>query len=209
MMFSPQNLLGNKRLYSRCQGQNFSRRSRTVWHLHYLQFAVKNLSPWGRNADLIYVATCVLRRYLPKEFYIYYQKLRSITKLIYLQWSVMWLFSLRRKWLQKSDLEKTLDFLNFGRGNIIGNDGSRLLGCYTMLLGKYFLADSKRFSVLTFSVKPSKETLQMKTLRSLETWATIHPKTRRRTPKHTTPQQYKTLRTSRLETRCSTDSSWH
>jgi hypothetical protein len=39
--FSPQNLLGNKRLYSRCQGQNFSRRSRTVWHPHYLQFAAE------------------------------------------------------------------------------------------------------------------------------------------------------------------------
>jgi hypothetical protein len=40
VIFSPLNLLGNKSVHSRCQGQNFSRRSRTVWHFHYLRFAV-------------------------------------------------------------------------------------------------------------------------------------------------------------------------
>ena len=175
---------------------------------------LKNLSPWGRKADLIYVSTYIPRRYLLKELYFCYQTLRSIMKLIYLQWSVLWLFSLTRKWLQKSHLEKTLDFLNFGRGIVIGNDGSRLLGCYTMLLAKYFPVDSKRFSVVTFSVERSKVTLQMKTVRSLETWATIHPKTWRRTPKHTSPQQHNSENLKSRNTLFSllhhfTDWSWH
>jgi hypothetical protein len=141
VMFSPQNLLGNKKLHSSCQGQNFSRRSRTVWHPHYLPFTVeefKTLRSQGRSelgSHVCRKALSAKRVLLLLSDALVYHEADLFVMVCYV---VMWLFCLTRKWLQKSDLETTLDFLNFVQGSVIGSDCSRLLGCYTMFLGKYF-----------------------------------------------------------------------
>jgi len=104
-MFSPQNLLGKKRLLSRCQGQNFPRQSRTMLHFHFLRFAVEEFKPLrseGRPESCSHVCTKALsakRVLLLLSEAAAYHEAGVFIKVVF-----MWLLFLTHKWLPKSHL---------------------------------------------------------------------------------------------------------